>query len=114
VGGVDYGAKGVQMTQQQKPPSLFVFYQSVNSVRVPKFLVPAQSKHEAAELVKDHGLGMLVGVEECDPADLVRLCLPSLAMGLMQLTQMLAVVAQDAAERVNERAKSRLGLVREH
>jgi hypothetical protein len=99
---------------QPKSPSMFVWYESVNGVRVPKFLVPAESKHAAQEMLKaqDHTMGHLAPVEEADPADLIRLVLPSLTMQLMSMTQLLGIVAQDAQERLTERAKGRLNIVR--
>ena len=99
---------------QPKPPSMFVWYESVNGVRVPKFLVPAASKHAAQEMLKeqDHTLGHLGTVEEADPVDLIRLVLPSLAMQLASMTALLGVIAQDAQERLTERAKGRLNIVR--
>ena len=97
-----------------KPPQMFIWYASVDGVRVPRFLVPAASKHEAQEALKaqDHTLGHLGTVEEADPVDLVRLVLPSLAMQLSSMTALLGVIAQDAQERLTERAKGRLNIVR--
>ncbi len=92
------------MTQpNQQPPQLFVWY--TGHPGVPKFLVPAQSKHEAMKMLESQGhtLGYLGTVEEADPADLLRLTLPGIVMQLGAIAQLLAIIAQDAGERVNER-----------
>ncbi len=94
------------MTQpNQQPPQLFVWYTVDGGTRVPKFLVPAQSRHEAAKVLQSQGhtLGYLGTVEEADPADLLRLTLPGLVMQLGAIAQLLAIIAQDAGERINER-----------
>ena len=98
----------------EQGPRMFVWYESVNGVQVPKFLIPAASKHAATALVQQQGstLGRLEAVEEADPADLIRLILPGLTMQLAAISALLGVVAQDAQERIVERSKGRLGLVK--
>lgn len=102
------------MAKAPEAPQMYVWYTSVNGVRVPRFLVPAASKHAATEILKagGHTLGALMEVEQADPADLLRLTLPGMVLQLGALAQLLGVVAQDAAERIQERAKGRLGLMR--
>ena len=105
----------------QQAPSMFVFYRAVLDAKrkgdgieaapmVPKYLIPASSLAAAIAEVKEPGT--VVPAEECDSGDLVRLILPSLVMQLVQVTQLLAVIAQDAGQRIQEREKGRLGLVR--
>jgi hypothetical protein len=91
----------------------FLAYKAVNGKPVPVQLVVAPSKHQAQKAVESLGLVSLTPVNEVeDVADVLRLVLPTLVMGLGAVQQLLAVVAQDANERIQERAKRGLGLVR--
>lgn len=99
--------------QQAQALEMFIVYKAVDGKRVPVKVVAAPSKHQAQKSVESMGLVSLVAANEAEDAgDLVRLLLPDMLLMLTNLAQLLAIVAQDANERIQERAKRGLGLVR--
>ncbi len=100
------------MAGQEQSLNAFIAYKSVNGKRVPVQLVAAPSKAQALKMTLGLGLVDLVAIEDVeDVGDLVKLTLPAVVMMLGQVSAMLAVVAQNAGEEIQSRAKRHLGLV---
>jgi hypothetical protein len=97
---------------QEQSLNAFIAYKAVNGKLRPVQLVAAPSKAQALKLTASLGLVELVAVEDVEDAgDVVKLTLPAVVLMLGQLSGMLAVMAQNAQEAIQERAKRRLGLV---
>ena len=92
--------------QQDQRLDGFIVYKAINNKAVPVQFVVAPSKHQAQKAVESLGLVSLVPVNEVeDVGDVVRLLLPTLVMGLGAVQQLLAIIAQDAQQRMVERDK---------
>ncbi len=99
---------------QQPQLDAFIIYKAKDGKRVPVQLTFAASKHQAQKMGEAFGLVAVVPIGEVeDPTDVLRLALPTLVMLTLGMQQMLAVIAADAQQRMDERAKRGFaGLVR--
>lgn len=100
------------MPEQESLNAFIAYKAKLDGSRVPVQLVAAPSKAQALKMTAALGLMELVAVEDADASDVVKLTLPALVMMQQQMLNALAVIAQDAGQRITEREKGRLGLVR--